>query len=66
MMSAPDLRRLDLLGELAVAVVDHDGRRRVHLAHGLADLADLLDGERLADAVAAAALDEHQLDIHMP
>ena len=49
-----DLRRLDLLGEFAVAVIDHDGRSRVDLAHGLADFADLLNGKRLADAVAAA------------
>ena len=58
-----DLCRLDLLGEFAVAVIDHDGRSRIDLTHGLADFADFLNGKRLADAVAAAALNEYQLDI---
>ena len=58
-----DLRRLDLLSEFAVAVIDHDGRSRIDLTHGLADSADFLNGECLADAIAAAALDEYQLDI---
>ena len=58
-----DLRRLDLLSKFAVAVIDHDGRGRVDLAHGLTNFADFLDRKRLADAVAAAALDKHQLDI---
>ena len=44
-----DLRRLDLLSEFAVAVIDHDGRSRVDLAHGLA-----FGGGALADDVARA------------
>ena len=61
-----DLRGLDFLGEFSVAVIDHNGSARVDLTHNLADLADLLDGKRLAHGVAAAALNEYELNVFVP
>ena len=58
-----DLRRLDILDELTVAVIHHDRSLRVCLPHGLADLPDLRAGQGLAHRITAAALDEHQLDV---
>ena len=64
MMSAPTC--VGSIGEFSVAVINHNGSARVDLTHNLADLADLLDGKRFAHGVAAAALNEYELNVFVP